>query len=77
MGSDPKSDIETYSDEEAARRRDEVIRRMTNTPPQTKPKKAANANPVKKSQPLADPRKREPNWADGKMPTSTRAFQED
>jgi hypothetical protein len=67
MGSDPKSDIETYSDEEAARRRDEVIRRMTNTPPQTKPKKAA----------LADPRKREPNWADGKMPTSTRAFQED
>ncbi len=26
-----------YSDEEAAKRRDEVVRRMANTPPQPKP----------------------------------------
>ena len=29
-------DSETYSPEEAAKRRDEVIRRMANTPPQPK-----------------------------------------
>jgi hypothetical protein len=39
---------ETFSDEEAARRRDEVIRRMANTPPQPKPKKGAGANRTKK-----------------------------
>ncbi|MFZ1964388.1 MAG: hypothetical protein WAU78_13145 [Roseiarcus sp.] len=49
MSSAPKDGDETYSDEEAARRRDEVIRRMANTPPQPKPKKGAGASPVKKN----------------------------
>ncbi len=40
-----KQDDDTLSDEEIARRRDEVIRRMANTPPQPKPKKDAKANP--------------------------------
>lgn len=31
-----KDSSETYSDAEAARRRDEVVRRMANTPPQPK-----------------------------------------
>ncbi len=33
--SDPKTDknLDVYSDEEIARRRDDVIRRMANTPP--------------------------------------------
>lgn len=46
------SDQDDYSDEEAARRRDEVIKRMLNTPPQprrTKPKadKAKEREPRK------------------------------
>lgn len=36
--------LEEFSPEEAARRRDEVIRRMANTPPQPK----ANPRPKKK-----------------------------
>ena len=36
---------ECYSEAETARRRDEVIRRMANTPPQPKPKKGSGANP--------------------------------
>jgi hypothetical protein len=43
-----KESGETYSEEETARRRDEVIRRMANTPPQPKPKKASGASRGKK-----------------------------
>jgi hypothetical protein len=43
----PKQVEETYSDEEIARRRDEVIRRMATTPPQPKPKKDSDASPSK------------------------------
>lgn len=41
---------DNYSPEETARRRDEVIRRMANTPPQPKP--APNRRP-KKETPVA------------------------
>jgi hypothetical protein len=54
MGSVPKDGDENYSDEEAARRRDEVIRRMANTPPQPKRKKTGEASPAKK--PKAPPK---------------------
>lgn len=37
------ADEDEYSPEEAARRRDEVIRRMLATPPQPKPKAAPGA----------------------------------
>jgi len=40
-------DEQLSDDEEIARRRDEVIRRMANTPPQPKPKRAADASPEK------------------------------
>jgi hypothetical protein len=44
MTKPPKDKTETYSDEETAKRRDEVVRRMLNTPPKhkttPKPKKA-------------------------------------
>jgi hypothetical protein len=40
-----KSD-ETYSEEETARRREEVVRRMLNTPPQ--PRKAKADKPARK-----------------------------
>jgi hypothetical protein len=45
--SDKRQD-DQFSDEKAARRRDEVIRRMANTPPQPKPKKAAGVSPAKR-----------------------------
>jgi hypothetical protein len=35
-------------DAEIAKRRDDVVRRMANTPPQPKPKKANDKNPPKK-----------------------------
>ena len=38
-----------YSEEEAAKRRDEVVRRMANTPPQ--PKVAPKARPRKRKTP--------------------------
>jgi hypothetical protein len=41
MAKSPKDEPETYSDEDTAKRRDEVVRRMLNTPPKhktTKPK---------------------------------------
>jgi hypothetical protein len=41
---------DTYSDKETAKRRDEVIRRMANTPPQPK----ANLHPKKKKKAAAD-----------------------
>jgi hypothetical protein len=43
---------EDYSEEEIARRRDEVIRRMANTPPQPKLKKEPGASPKKRGRPL-------------------------
>jgi hypothetical protein len=51
--SNPKSDqaSEVYSDEEAARRRDELAKQMLNTPPRPlkpKSKVGAEANPPKK-----------------------------
>ena len=36
MAKPPKKEPETYSDEETAKRRDEVVRRMLNTPPKHK-----------------------------------------
>lgn len=44
----------TYTDEEIARRRDEVIRRMAKTPPQhkeTKPKKRTKPKPARSRSP--------------------------
>jgi hypothetical protein len=40
------TETDTYSDEETARRRDEVVRRMLNTPPQ--PRKAKPQKPASK-----------------------------
>jgi hypothetical protein len=49
---------EVYSDEEIARRRDDVIRRMANTPP--KPHKEMKLGKHKaKATPNANPKKRE------------------
>jgi len=45
-------DLDSISDAEIARRRDEVIRRMANTPPQPKPKKVVDASQKKRGQPL-------------------------
>jgi hypothetical protein len=45
-----KDKDELYSPEESARRRDEVIRRMANTPPQPK----ANHRPKRKRKAVAD-----------------------
>jgi hypothetical protein len=42
------NDEHQLTDAEIARRRDEVIRRMANTPPQPKPKKIDGAVPSKK-----------------------------
>jgi hypothetical protein len=36
---------DSYTNEEAARRRDEVIKRMLNTPPQPRQQKARTAKP--------------------------------
>jgi hypothetical protein len=40
---------ENFSDAEAARRRDDVIRRMANTPPQPKPKAIPHPKKKKKA----------------------------
>lgn len=45
----PTNKDEKYSDEEAARRRDEVIRRMANTPPQPKTKTSRRQGKGKKA----------------------------
>ena len=42
-------DAENYGPEEAARRRDEVIRRMANTPPQPKVKSPRRSGKKKKA----------------------------
>jgi hypothetical protein len=42
-----------YSDEEAARRRDAVIKRMLNTPPQPRRKKSAAPIPKPKERPAS------------------------
>ncbi len=49
-----KSPDTEFSDEEAARRRDDVIRRMIATPPQPKPKPEPNASPKKRGCPRKD-----------------------
>jgi hypothetical protein len=46
MGNDPK---DVFSLQEAARRRDEVIRRMANTPPQPKVKPSHPSKKKKKA----------------------------
>ena len=46
-----KKPIDEYTPEEAARRRDEVVRRMANTPPQPK---ATSPRPKKKKKAGAD-----------------------
>jgi hypothetical protein len=46
MTAGSKDRDETYSEEETARRRDEVVRRMLNTPPQ--PRKAKADKPARK-----------------------------
>jgi hypothetical protein len=38
---DSSNELDTYSDEETARRRDEALRRALNTPPQPKPTRKA------------------------------------
>jgi len=45
MHPSPNESDGTLTDDEIARRRDEVIRRMANTPPQPKPTKAKDASP--------------------------------
>jgi hypothetical protein len=50
-----KASDDQFSDEEIARRRDDVIRRMANTPPQPKPKKGTGASPAKKRGRVARP----------------------
>jgi hypothetical protein len=49
--SNPKSDhtSEVYSDEEIARRRDELAKQILNTPPRPLKAKSKIANPPKKS----------------------------
>jgi hypothetical protein len=62
--SDPKTDksSDTYSDEEIALRRDDVIRRMANTPPKPhsemkigKPIRKRKPSPAAKGQPKKQP----------------------
>lgn len=48
-----RGDLEEFTVEETARRRDEVIRRMANTPPQPKVSSKAPAKAAKES--AADP----------------------
>jgi hypothetical protein len=50
------SDSDSFSDEETARRRDEVIRRMANTPPQPRVKRLP-ARRRKEAGPTASDRK--------------------
>lgn len=52
----PKERDGEYSEEEAARRRDEVIRRMANTPPQPRVSRPSKA-PKKKAAPGQSSRK--------------------
>jgi hypothetical protein len=47
MSKEPNIDF-SEEEREIARRRDEIIRRMANTPPQPKPKLAANATAKKR-----------------------------
>ncbi len=51
-----EKDNDTLPEQEIARRRDEVIRRMANTPPQPKPKMAADASPKKRGRPMKVPK---------------------
>ena len=45
------TDKDSFNDKEAARRRDEVVRRMANTPPQPKPKTLRPLKKAKKAVP--------------------------
>jgi len=49
---------EEYSDEEAARRRDEVVRRMANTPPQPRPSVLRPPEKGMKAESGLEPRKK-------------------
>ncbi len=58
MSTHSRTDNETYSDEEIARRRDELAKHMLNTPPRPlKPNKAKaepKASPKKRGRPTSD-----------------------
>lgn len=55
-----------YTEEEAARRRDEVVRRMANTPPQPRP--SATRQSGTKTSSVSGPAARKPADDDGKEP---------
>jgi hypothetical protein len=48
VGKTPASNDDQFSDEEAARRRDEVVKRMLNTPPQPRKQDSGKADKAKK-----------------------------
>jgi hypothetical protein len=56
-------DSNEYSDEEIARRRDDVIRRMANTPPKPHSEMKLGKHKAKASTRANPPKKRgQPNW---------------
>jgi hypothetical protein len=51
------SEEQQFSDDEIALRRDDIIRRMANTPPQPKTKEKPDASPKKRGRPATEKKK--------------------